>query len=561
MTPDGSRTRFRRCHAAALGFLLASAVSPVGAAEIGVAIAAIRIVPPHPDRPFRPVFTEQQIRSYVKETPGHRCDVAAIVEALSHRYRFLGYVPTIQAACEEDGLHLTIRESSHRIDLITFDPAEISRIGVTQDSEFEEKARLYPVPAGGPRALLRALLETREGDLYNFQRYRDDRLALARLGYRIAFIGGAARDAEDYPPGAYLVQSLAPPPADRSSRRETNYLGATGGYAPNAGGSVGLLYQKDALFGRYDQLTITPTYDSQIGGAITYRSPLLAHREDPRRLYDFEIDLFSNFQHNRDLLGVETDQRRSGIGGSIGIRPLGIRAPNNLRLQIGFRHERLDLSRPPPGEEEENLTLLQLGATQEWHHTYRRPSLTLRLAPNFDFALNRGGGARSFVRPSLDATLHSRVPSGLEFDFHFLAGTVDRAVPAVEQWTLGGPTTVRGFREDAVLGRDLTALQSEIWIPFVRSAAARLPPAADEEDPVLPRFEPRAARFIRMALFVDGGTMARSAAAGSTALYGAGVGLRFVVPHQPLIVRIDYGWGLGVHGGDSFPYLSLAYRF
>jgi len=228
-----------------------------------------------------------------------------------------------------------------------------------------------------------------------------------------------------------------------------------------------------------------------------------------------------------------------------------------LRLQIGFRHERLDLSRPPPGEEEENLTLLQLGATQEWHHTYRRPSLTLRLAPNFDFALNRGGGARSFVRPSLDATLHSRVPSGLEFDFHFLAGTVDRAVPAVEQWTLGGPTTVRGFREDAVLGRDLTALQSEIWIPFVRSAAARLPPAADEEDPVLPRFEPRAARFIRMALFVDGGTMARSAAAGSTALYGAGVGLRFVVPHQPLIVRIDYGWGLGVHGGDSFPYLSL----
>jgi hypothetical protein len=39
------------------------------------------------------------------------------------------------------------------------------------------------------------------------------------------------------------------------------------------------------------------------------------------------------------------------------------------------------------------------------------------------------------------------------------------------------------------------------------------------------------------------------------------VGLRFVVPDQPLVIRLDYGWGLGPGGGDSFPYVSLTYQY
>ncbi len=547
---------------AGLGLVLAALAPDLPAQERPKPIASIRIVAAHPGASGHPVFTERQIRAYLKTLLERPCDAAAAAESLARRYRFLGYVPAIHATCESEGLRLSIRESSHRIELITFDPAELSRIGVKPDRDFEDAHRLYPVPAGGPRALLRALLETREGDLYNYQRYRNDRLALARLGYAIAFVGGATDGEETYPAGAYLIQSLTPPPADRSYRRETNYLGATGGYAPRTGGSVGALYQKDEVFGRFDQLTISPNYNTALGGGLTYRSPLLAHREDPRRLYDFEVDLFSNFQHNRDLLGTLTDQRRSGIGGTFGIRPLGLRAPNDLHIQIGVRHERLDLSRPPPGQAEENLTLLQLGATHEWRHTYRHPGLTLRLAPNFDFSLDRGGGERSFVRPSLDATLHSRMPSGFEIDLHFLGGTIDRTVPTFEQWSLGGPTTVRGYREDTLLGRDLAALQMELWIPFARPAPGPLSPATGAEGRAAPpRFEPRAARFIRMALFIDGGTIATTAFGSSASIYGAGVGLRFVVPHQPLVVRIDYGWGLGDRGGDSFPYLSMAYRF
>ena len=44
-------------------------------------------------------------------------------------------------------------------------------------------------------------------------------------------------------------------------------------------------------------------------------------------------------------------------------------------------------------------------------------------------------------------------------------------------------------------------------------------------------------------------------------LLGAGVGIRFIIPRQPIVVRFDYGWGLGGRGNDSFPYLSMGYRF
>ena len=52
-------------------------------------------------------------------------------------------------------------------------------------------------------------------------------------------------------------------------------------------------------------------------------------------------------------------------------------------------------------------------------------SLTTRLAPSIDISLDRAGGQRSFVRPSLDATLHDRSLSGFETDLHVLGGTLD----------------------------------------------------------------------------------------------------------------------------------------
>ena len=544
----------------ALGFLLPAGPEAADGAAVR-SISAVGIVRPIEGAPFRPVFTEAEIRERLRSFVGKPCDPPSIQEALARRYRFLGYVPTIEATCDDGSLSVYVRESSHLIVLVTFDPEDLSQIDLKPEPDYEETHHLFPVPRGGPRALLLGLLETRVGDLYNFERYRSDRAAIGRLGYTIAFIAGAARGPQAYPPGAYLIQSLKPPTQESPYyQRTTNYLGGTGSYEPRAGSTVGLVYQKDQVFGNFDRLNVAPYYNTSTGGDLSYRAPVLSSHEAPLRLYDTGFDLFSDFRHNRSLDGVLTDERRSGAGALFGIRPLSLKAPNDLRLEVGLRYERVRLGSNAPPSDNENLTILRLGAAQEWRHTYRWPSLSLRFAPSIDFSVDRLGGQRSFVRPGLDLTLHSRLPSGFETDFHLVGGAIDRQVPSEELYSLGGPMSVRGFREDSFLGRNLAVLQSELWIPLFRPRFERRGIDQSDSDDEAP-FEPRASRLLRGALFVDGGSLTGTTDGRNEAILGAGVGLRLAVPRQPLVIRIDYGFGLGAEGGRSYPYVSLAYRF
>jgi outer membrane protein assembly factor BamA len=508
------------------------------------------------------VFTAERLQHDLRDRVGAECDPAVVAESIGRRYRFLGYVPSIEAECAEGELRVTVRESSHRIDLIAFDAAELSRLGVAPAPGFVERLRLYPVPEGAQRALLRGLLQTREGDLYNHERYRSDSEALRSLGYTIAFIPGPVPASGEYPPGAYLIQSLQPPVAGERRRGRTHYLGATARYGPRERSSVGAVYQKRELFGRFDRFLLSPSFNAALGGDLSYAAPILADRQDPRRLYDLEVGLFSDLRHNRLLEDIETDERRSGASVALGIRPLLLRAPHDLRHRLGIRHERVALEDAVPGQEERDLTTLELSAVHEWRHTYRWPSLTARLAPTLEVAVDAAGGDSSFVRTGVDGTIHARTPAGIELDLHLVGGSLDREVPAYELWSLGGATTVRGFREDAFLGRHLTALQIEAWFPFVRPLESRpITPGTSPADAAQAPVEPRVGRLFKWAVFVDGGTISGIPGGGRETLHGAGLGLRFVVPRRPLVVRLDYGRGLGEPGGDWFPYLSLGYRF
>jgi hypothetical protein len=553
--------------ALAAALLAASAPIPAAAAPTGTADGlpriSIQFVEPGGGSRHRPVFTPEELRSRLSSLLREPCEPAAIEEALARRYRFLGYVPTISASCQAGAVSVSIRESSHRIDLISFDPEDLARLGVSPDSGFEEKTKLYPVPPGPTRALLRGLLQTREGDLYNHERYRNDSEALNRLGYAIAFVPGRETGADRYPAAAYLVQSRTPRRQDGKGRRtEPNYLGGTASYGPRAGTAVGALYERNDLFGRLDRLSVAPTYNLGLGGDIGYAAPLLSAGDDPRRLYDLEVGLFSDFRNDRLLDGVETDERRTGVSFAIGIRPLRLPPPHSLRLSVGARHERVDLSEEIPGAVEERLTVLQIGATEEWRHNDRWPSLALRILPTLDWSLATGGGRRSFVRPGLEVDLHGRLPVGVEYDLRLVGGTIDRHVPASELWSLGGSTSVRGFREDSFLGRHLAVAQAEIWLPFARPLPYRpIAPGAPAAEPGEAPLEPRGIRLVKWALFVDGGTLTGTQDGRNPAILGAGIGLRFVVPRRPLVIRADYGWGLGEEGGDAFPYVSLGYRY
>jgi len=521
----------------------------------------VTIVAPPGRAAYRPVFSEERLRGELRPFLASGCDQKTLEDALARPYKFLGYVPAIAIDCTEEALRVHIRESSHTIDLIAFDPADLSKVGVQPDKDFEDKLRLYPVPADAPRAVLLGLLLTREGDLYNFERYRADSETLGKLGYAVAFVPGSPASGSDYPRGAYLVLSLTPRAPGAADRRKTNYMGGTASYGPRQKGAAGLLYEKDRLFGDVDRLSVAPTYNASAGGSLSYSSPLLARRTGPRRLYDLEVRLFSDFQHNRQLDTVETDERQTGFSGTVGIRPLRLAAPNVFRLEIGAQSERIALEQTLPGESEGSTLSLRVGATYDWPHTYRRPSLSVHLAPHVDFSLRATGGERTFVRPGLDATLHARARAGLEFDLHAVGGTIDRHVPSFEQWSLGGPATVRGFREDSFLGRHLAALQAEIWFPFLRPLPVTAPPEGQAWDPAGARFEPRAARLFKWALFADGGYLSGTTAGTTESIAGAGLGIRFLVPHHPFVVKVDYGRALGSRGGDAFPYVSLAYRY
>ncbi|MBI2017255.1 MAG: hypothetical protein HYS77_17230, partial [Candidatus Rokubacteria bacterium] len=308
--------------------LPAALIAPLRAAEGGPVIAVEIVSPPAgPDR--RPVLSEEQLRHEVGALIGPACDERTLAQALERRYRFLGYVPSLEVSCLETGARLRVRESSHTVDLITLDAADLERIGVRPDPDFEDRLKLYPVPADAPRAVLRGLLQTRPGDLYNFERYRADRDALQKMGYTVAFIPGETRTGSAYPSGAYLIQSLTPRAAAAGGTRKTNYLGGTGSYGPRKKSAAGLLYEKDELFGRLDRLSVAPSYNAAAGGTLAYTAPLLSSREEPRSLFDLDLSLFSEYRHNRLLDGVLTDERQTGLAATLGIRPLGLKAPHS----------------------------------------------------------------------------------------------------------------------------------------------------------------------------------------------------------------------------------------
>jgi len=548
-----------RWRLAAPGIVVVLAVSatPNPAATPAIReIAPVVLLSPPGTAPPPPVFPADRLQEMLAPLVGRPCDPEAAAEMIARRYRFLGYVPSVEAACDDAVLRVRVRESSHTVDLITCEADDLSRIGAGQGGP---PTTLYPVPPDAPRAALLGLVRTRPGDLYNHVRYRIDREALLPFGYTIAFVPGEPA-ADGWGRGAYLIQAIRPQPRDADTDTgEKNYLGGSASYGPAHGGSVGFLYQRENLFGRYDRLSVAPSYNAAVGGSLGYRAPLLARRRTPARLYELEIEAFSNFVNNRMLAGARIDERRTGGAVTLGWRRLGGSGPRRVGFTVGLRHERTDLDPLPTGEAEEDLTALRLGLGWEWRHTDRWPHFAWRADPAVDLAFAAAGGSRDFVRSSIDSILHTRHLSGIETDLHLFAGSIDRAVPSYELWSLGGGRTVRGYEEDFRLGRHVAALQAEIWFPILpdpEAAAARAPALPD----AVP-YSPPAARMFKAALFADGGLVTGTTVGANESIAGVGAGVRVLFPRQPLVIRLDYGRALGDPGAGGHFYAGIHYGF
>src|SRR5262245_18166737 len=234
------------------------------AGPVIASIGAIRFVTSGEENAEGTVFTTARLRGFLEDEVGRSCAPLRVEEAISARYRALGYVPSVRAWCADGVLTLAVRESSHRVGVITFDVADLAPLGV-QPQRLSDERQFYPVPDHAPRAVVRGLLQTSPGDLYNVERYRLDRLALVRLGYVLLFIPGAAPEEEQVGEGAYLIQSATPMPEDESRparRGPLNYLGGSAGYGPRSGGTAGVVYQRRDILTGLDSLSLTPTFST-----------------------------------------------------------------------------------------------------------------------------------------------------------------------------------------------------------------------------------------------------------------------------------------------------------
>jgi len=544
---------------AAAGLAITCLGATPAPAQTITAAGSIRLVPFEGAPAGAGVIAADRLRRYLEEEVGADCDPPRIAENLAARYRALGYVPTIEIVCDAGRLDAVIRESSHRIALVTFDPSDLAALGVVAAAVEDEK-KLYPVPASAPRDVLLGVMQSRPGDLYNVERYHTDRIALTKLGYMLLFIPGLPATADGYPQGALLIQSLAPLPENGTTpSRRRNYIGGTAGYSPRSGANAGMVYQRRDLLRSYDRLTVSPEFNAAWGATITYTAPFVAERHDPRRLYDLGGSLYSSFQNNRFLDGETQDQRTTGVSVALGARLLGLAPRHNLRYETTLRYEEVLLdgsaAADPVGQ-----TILGLGLAHQYRHTWAQPSFSLSTTPSVQFALGFGSQP-AWIRPDLEMVWHTRLGGGFESDVRFHGGVFDRPVPVYELYSLGGVSTVRGYREDTWLGRGVVDAQSELWIPFARPLEARPVGPGEAGDATAAPFEPRFARRLKAAIFFDIGTAFDTTDGTRQTLFGAGVGVRFVVPDQPLVIRLDYGWGLGPQGGDSFPYVSLGYHF
>jgi hypothetical protein len=235
----------------------APAGEPVGTVVVRSIGAIERIDTPAPtvtpiEPPLPPpvrVLDDARLRAILEQEIGRPCEPARIAEDVEARYRALGYVPSVRVGCETGVLDVMVRESSHRIAVITFDASALAPLGLKAMALHDEK-KLYPVPAKAPRAVLQGLLMSRPGDLYNADRYRLERITLGRLGYVVVFIPGPQPDDEEIAEGAYLIQSivsLSEETGTKTKGGKVNYLGGTAGYGPQSGGSAGLVYQRSDI--------------------------------------------------------------------------------------------------------------------------------------------------------------------------------------------------------------------------------------------------------------------------------------------------------------------------
>ncbi len=518
------------------------ASNPAGEIRIR-AIGRVRIISP---RGHRPLYSPENIEKFLGRFTGKKWNLADLAARLEGKYLYLGYTPEVELRDREGILYVTIRETRFVLSLITRNPDDLDRIGV---SSRKPRSPTGQAEERIPEWILRQNLLSAEGDGQNLGRYLQDRFRLAPFGHRIAFIEGGRLPGSEISSSAYLLiprGSLghdSPPIGEEKPPPDTNYLGGSLDFGPRRGFTMRAVYRKWRWLTPFDSLEVSPTLVGGSGGGnLSYRSNYLFYDRGIRRNLSVQFNLYSDLYPDRPFGGIEIDERRSGGEVSLGVEILPEKNKHDLTTRFEIERTRVTLDPAPPMGILEDFSFFRITSRYVYHHQYRSPSFRFRATPSLAWALEELGGDLSYFVGTLDSDFHGFLRRRWEIDFHLRGGTIDRTVPLTEELRMGGVQTVRGFKEDDFSGRRVVSLQSEVWFPLTTTSAGGS----------------RFLRSLKGALFLDVGSIAGGAIDPPESVLGLGTGVRFQVPRNPLLVKIDYAWGF-LHGhSDSFAYLSLA---
>jgi hypothetical protein len=157
----------------------------------------------------------------------------------------------------------------------------------------------------------------------------------------------------------------------------------------------------------------------------------------------------------------------------------------------------------------------------------------------------------SFARSALTATYHQEAIATSVFEVKAQFAAATDQTPVYELPSLGGVSSLRGFRADDELAQRVWTVQPELWHGVPLSAGA---------DGAVAQFVNNS---VRLAAFCDFGGAYQTYAGPSGTKAGPGAGLR--VQFHQVTLRLDWAYGLGTvasgHGhGRAYFSISMPFR-
>lgn len=265
-----------------------------------------------------------------------------------------------------------------------------------------------------------------------------------------------------------------------------------------------------------------------------------------RKRFSVSFNYGTDAVSDRILEGESTNQRQTGPSASINLELIRYRDGWNLNSYVQPLSQRIGLT--PQGSSQLNAYVNELatGLILNYQSSVTFHPLALTFKPEVTWGYT--SGQSTFWKLSTNCNLHLRLINSLlvSLDMHGSYGFASVDTPVFTVPSLGGADSVRGLRQDAVLGRALWSLQNEVWVPAPGTLKTN---NANGVQQFL-------RKSVRIALFYDVGDVQKTdvnpfpfAQSSGLAQFvpgvrqGTGIGLRFI--QVPIALKLDWAYGFG----------------